>query len=146
MPVEEAGKFHYWRDPVFLACLAVYVVNRFLIKPNLHFYSPFFHGHLDDTLTIPVALPPYLLFYRWLRFRPDDEPPRSWEVGLHLALWLVCFKWFGPLVLHRGAYDPVDDWCIAAGGLGAWLLWQRRYFLSAFAPETEDAPSDAWTK
>ena len=125
MPAEKGGGFGYWRDPVFLICLATYVINRTLIKPNLHHYSPLFHGHLNDTLTVPVALPIYLLAYRWIGFRPDDKPPRWWEVGLHLAVWIPFFKWFGPVVLHRGAYDPIDDWCILAGGIVAWLLWQR---------------------
>jgi hypothetical protein len=124
MPPEKQGSFAYWRDPVFLISLATYVINRALIKPHLYYYSPLFHGHLDDTLTVPVALPIYLFVYRWIGFRPDDEPPRWWEIALHLAVWLVFFKWFGPVILHQGAYDPVDDWCIAGGGLVAWALWQ----------------------
>ncbi len=130
MPAETSGSFGYWRDPVFLACLALYGLNRTLIKPNLHHYSPLFHGHLNDTLTVPVALPIYLLAYRWIGLRPDDEPPRWWEVALHVAVWAVFFKWFGPLVLLRGVADPIDDWCIAGGGLAAWLLWQRGQLLS----------------
>jgi hypothetical protein len=124
MPAERSGKFGYWHDPVFLVSLAVYVINRALIKPNLHHYSPLFHGHLNDTLTVPVALPIYLLVYRWIGFRPDDEPPRWWEVALHVAVWAVFFEWFGPLVLHRGVADPIDAWCIAGGGLVAWALWR----------------------
>ena len=125
MPAEGGGRFGYWRDPVFLICLAIYVINRTLIKPNLHYYSPLFHGHLNDTLTIPVALPIYLLVYRWIGFRPDDLPPRWWEVALHVAVWMVFFKWFGPVILRHGVADPIDDWCMAGGGLIAWMLWQR---------------------
>jgi hypothetical protein len=102
------------------------VVNRALIKPNLHHYSPFFHGHFDDSLTVPVALPLYLLAYRWIGLRPDDEPPRWWEVGIHLAVWIFFFKWFGPVVLQKGAPDPVDGWCMLAGGVVAWVVWQGR--------------------
>jgi hypothetical protein len=126
MRVEEGAAFRYWRDPVFLICLAAYVVNRALIKPNLHHYSPFFHGHFDDSLTVPVALPLYLLAYRWIGLRPDDEPPRWWEVGIHLAVWIFFFKWFGPVVLQKGAPDPVDGWCMLAGGVVAWVVWQGR--------------------
>ena len=117
--------FHYARDPVFLAALAIYVVNRVLIKPHLHSYSPFFHGHLDDSLLVPVALPVFLLVYRLLGLRPDNAPPRSWEIGLHLVVWSVFFKWFGPVVLHRSVMDPVDVACYAGGGFVAWVLWQR---------------------
>ena len=127
MPAESRGEFGYWRDPVFLSCFAIYIINRLLIKPHLHHYSPLFHGHLNDTLTVPVALPIYLLAYRWIGFRPDDRPPRWWEVGLHVAVWIVFFKWFGPVVLHQGVYDLIDDGCIAGGGLLAWALWQRNW-------------------
>jgi len=124
MPADKGGGFGYWRDPVFLICLAIYFVNREWIKPNLHVYSPFFHGHLNDTLLVPVALPIFLLVYRWLGLRPDDEPPRFWEMGLHVLVWTIFFKWFGPTVLHHGVADPIDIGCFAGGGVLAWLLWQ----------------------
>jgi hypothetical protein len=123
MPVERNGGFGYWRDPLFLACLATYIVNRLFIKPNLHHYSPLFHGHLDDTLTVPVALPIFLLVYRIIGFRPDDAPPRWWEVALHVAVWDVFFEWFGPHYLHRGVGDPIDMFTIAGGGIASWLIW-----------------------
>jgi len=126
MPAERRGSFGYWHDPVFFVTLATYAINRLLIKPNLHQYSPFFHGHLNDTLTVPVALPLYLLVYRWIGFRPDDEPPRWWEVALHVAVWSVFFKWFGPVYFHQGVGDPIDIGCIAGGGLAAWIVWQLR--------------------
>ena len=123
MPAERSGTFGYWRDPVFLVCLVIYVINRLVIKPSLHSYSPFFHGHLNDSLTVPVALPIYLFVYRKINFRPDDQPPRWWEVVLHAAVWIVFFEWFGPKVLHQGVYDPTDSWCLAGGGLVAWAIW-----------------------
>jgi len=129
MPAKQRGSFGYWTDPVFLFSLAIYLVNRELIKPNLHHYSPFFHGHLNDSLTVPVALPVYLLFYRWIGLRPDDQPPRWWEIGLHLIVWCMFFKWFGPSILHHGVGDPLDDLSMAIGGIVAWLLWQHRWIL-----------------
>ena len=118
--------FGYQRDPLFLACLGAYAVNRLLIKPHLHSYSPFFHGHFDDCLLVPVALPLFLLVYRRLGLRPDDAAPRWWEIGWHLLVWSLFFKWFGPLVLHRSVADPYDVVCYAAGGVAAWLLWNFR--------------------
>jgi hypothetical protein len=131
MPAEKGGTFGYWRDPVFLVCLAVYVVNRLLIKPSLHHYSPLFHGHLNDTLTVPVALPIYLFVYRKIGFRPDDEPPRWWEVLLHAIVWDVFFEWFGPRVLHHGVYDPIDIGCLLGGGLVAWIIWSGTRLIRA---------------
>jgi len=123
LPRAQSPRFRYALDPVFLAALAIYVINRELIKPHLHSYSPFFHGHLDDSLLVPGALPIFLLVYRLLGLRPDNAPPRWWEIALHLAVWAVFFKWFGPVVLHRSVIDPVDVACYAAGGVVAWLLW-----------------------
>jgi len=140
MPAEKRGGFGYWRDPVFLVSLAIYAVNRVLIKPHLHHYSPFFHGHLNDTLTVPVALPIYLFVYRWIGFRPDDEPPRWWEVALHVAVWMVFFKWFGPVILRQGVYDPFDEGCIAGGGLVAWALWQRGRLMRAYGSGNKAMP------
>ena len=126
MPLEHNGRFGYWHDPIFVMSLTGYFFNRELIKPNLHHYSPFFNGHLNDCLLVPVALPLYLFFYRQLGLRPDDAPPRSWEVGLHVLVWIIFFKWFGPFILHRGVSDPIDDWCYLGGGVIAWLIWQHR--------------------
>jgi hypothetical protein len=137
MPPEVDGRFGYWRDPLFLICLGAYIINRTLIKPNLHHYSPLFHGHFDDSLTVPVALPLYLYAYRCLRLRPDDEPPRWWEVALHLTVWEIFFKWYGPVVLHHAVYDPVDFWCIGLGGLIAWALWQRDELLRVLVPKRQ---------
>jgi len=145
MPVE-GGRFGYWRDPVFLVCLAAYVINRTLIKPDLHHYSPFFHGHLNDSLFVPVALPIYLLAYRRLGLRPDDEPPRFWEMALHVAVWSLFFKWFGPFTLHRGVADPIDAWCFLAGGIGAWLLWQRDGLTRTFQSKKAGRPPASQSK
>jgi len=125
MLAEPDGNFGYYRDPVFLFSLAAYFINRELIKPHLHRYSPVFHGHFNDCLLVPVALPLYLLFYRWLRLRPDDQPPRFWEMAAHVLVWSVFFKWFGPSVLHHGAADPKDLLCYLGGGIVAWFLWNH---------------------
>jgi hypothetical protein len=119
-------RFGYWRDPLFLLGLAAYLLNRVAIKPHLHAYSPLFDGHFDDCLLVPVALPLFLLVYRWLGLRPDDAPPRVWEMAWHVLVWSIFFKWFGPVVLHRSVADPVDIACYAGGGVAAWLLWNFR--------------------
>ena len=123
MPADRRGDFGYLRDPLFLLTTGVYLVNRERIKPNLHHYSALFHGHLNDCLLVPVALPVFLLVYRLLGLRPDDAPPRFWEMMLHVAVWCVFFKWFGPAVLHRGVADPEDLACYSGGGVAAWWFW-----------------------
>jgi hypothetical protein len=123
MRAEGRRAFGYYSDPVFLLSLAAYFLNREVIKPNLHHYSAVFHGHFNDCLLVPVALPLFLLAYRWLGLRPDDAPPRFWEMALHVAVWSLFFKWFGPAVLHHGVADPKDLACYFGGGVIAWLLW-----------------------
>jgi len=126
MPVEASGRFGYLRDPLFLACAGLYVINREWVKPHLHHYSSFWNGHLNDCLFVPAILPVFLLFYRLIRLRPDDAPPRWWEVAAHIAVWVVFFEWFGPMFFHRGTSDWGDALCYAAGGAMAWLLWHAR--------------------
>ena len=125
MPAKPFAPFGYWRDPVFLTALGIYFCNREFIKPNLPSYSPFFHGHLNDCLLVPVALPIFLLVYRLLGLRPDDGMPRFWEIALHVLVWSVFFKWFGPRVLHHGVPDILDLGCYAGGGLISWLVWNK---------------------
>lgn len=124
MPAERSDRFGYLRDPLFLLSVGIYFINRELIKPNLHKYSPLFHGHLNDFLLVPVVLPLFLLFYRWIGLRPDNAPPRFWEITLHVVVWSVFFKWFGPSILHHGTRDWIDVGCYAGGGIVAWLIWQ----------------------
>jgi hypothetical protein len=141
MPVKRRGEhFGYLLDPVFLMAAGAYLVNRLFIKPHLtaqHIYSPLFHGHFNDSLIVPVALPLFLLVYRLLGLRPDDAPPRWWEVALHVAVWSIFFKWYAPVVLHHGQADPSDILCYAGGGLVAWLLWQRKALMRGFVSTTE---------
>jgi hypothetical protein len=127
-----AKTFKYWRDPLFLGALVMYAINRCLIKPHLTHYSPFFHGHLNDCLFMPVAIPVFLWVYRVLGIRSDNAPPRLGEVILLLAMWSLFFKGFSPLVLHRSVWDPIDIFCYAVGGLMGWLFWnfghQRNFY------------------
>ena len=47
--------FKYLRDPLFVACVVAYLVNRFAIKPAV--VGGFFHDHLNDLICIPVWVP-----------------------------------------------------------------------------------------
>ena len=60
-------------DPLFLGCCALYVANRWLVKP--HFPSAVFHDWCNDLLLIPCALPPLLLVHCWLGLRRRWPPP-----------------------------------------------------------------------
>lgn len=47
--------FGYRRDSMFQIAVIAYALNRCLLKPLLP--SPFLHGHFNDLLLIPAALP-----------------------------------------------------------------------------------------
>lgn len=107
--------FRYWRDPVCLSCCALYVLNRWVVKPHSH--SAFLRGHFNDLLLIPCALPLLLWLQRQLGLRRHDGPPTVSEIAFHLGIWSVLFEVIGPRLL------PVtgDVWDVLAYGLGAVL-------------------------
>lgn len=120
----EAARFRYAADPLFLAALAAYLLNREELKPRFGRHSPFLHGHFNDLLLVPVALPVFLWVYRRLGLRRGDGPPTFLEVAAHTLLWALFFEWLGPVRLHHGTGDWKDALCYAAGGLAAWAWWQ----------------------
>jgi hypothetical protein len=124
--------FGYLQDRLFLSALAAYALNRLVILPrfgvSVHFQFPwswrFLHGHLDDILMMPTALPVVLWIQRQLKWRTHDEPPGSGEMAGHLLIWSVMCKIIGPYFLHIGVADPLDLLCFAVGGFGACAWWK----------------------
>jgi hypothetical protein len=115
--------FRYFRDPLFLAGCASYVVNRWFIKP--HFHAGFFHSYFNDAWLIPCALPPVLWLHRRLGLRSHDAAPGAGEILSHLAFWSLLFEWIGPRLLMRSTGDPLDVLAYAAGALFAGWWWHR---------------------
>jgi len=115
--------FGYWRDRLFLVAVAAYALNRWGLKPHLP--SPFLHGHFNDLLLIPAALPVVLWAQRRLGLRKNDDAPSWTEMGLHLAVWSVICEVIGPHWLHHGTADLSDVLAYAAGGVLACLWWNR---------------------
>ena len=70
--------FLYLRDPLFLLCVGLYFVNRFILKQI--WLSGFVHEHLNDLICIPFWLPIMLFVQRRLRLRDGDESPRPSEI------------------------------------------------------------------
>lgn len=116
--------FRYWRDPLFIAGCALYVLNRWVVKPRVH--NPFLRFHFNDLLLIPCALPLLLWFHTRLGWRPRDQPPTWGETAAHLLVWSVLFEWIGPHVLARATGDPWDVAAYVAGGLLAAWWWNRQ--------------------
>jgi len=117
------SRFGYARDRLFLLAVAAYALNRWGLKPLLP--SPFLHGQFNDLLLIPAAPPLVLGLQRVLGLRQNDQPPSWTEMGMHLAVWSVICEFVGPFLLQRGAADPWDVVAYAAGGVAAYLWWNR---------------------
>jgi hypothetical protein len=117
--------FRYARDPFFLAACVLYAANRFLVKP--HFEDGFFHGHFNDLLLMPCALPPVLWLQRRLGIRDHDRAPAAGEIALHLFIWSAIAEWIGPTWLRHGVSDPWDLLVYAIGAVAALLIWRRLY-------------------
>ena len=121
--------FRYHADPVCIACLLIYPLNRYVLKPH-HIGGWFTHGYLNDVICLPLFLPMILLAQRRLGLRRHDGYPRWWEIAQHWAVFSVVFE----VVLPRmsGAFDTTaDPWDVvayAAGGVaaGAWWAWRGR--------------------
>ena len=116
------ARFRYCGDTLFLVASTLYAINRWLVKP--HTSSPFLHGHFNDFLLIPCALPPLLWLHRTLGFRSHDAPPTLGEIASHLVIWSVICEGIGPAFLPRTA----DIWDVAAYAIGACFaaVWWMR--------------------
>lgn len=125
--------FRYLRDRLFLAGVALYALNRWLVKPSMPEAEVFFRGHFNDLLVIPCALPPMLLLHRLLGLRRTDAPPQAGEVALHVCVWSIFFEALAPLVVRSARADLWDVFAYCAGGLASWAFWNRRAFRSFFA-------------
>jgi hypothetical protein len=117
------SRFDYLLDQLFLVAAGGYGLNRWLLKPLIP--SPFLHGHFNDLLLIPAALPVVLWVQRLVGLRNHDLSPSWAEMGLHLVVWSVICELIGPRILHRGTADVWDVVAYAAGGLAACLWWNH---------------------
>ena len=126
----EFRRFGYLRDPLFLACVVLYVVNRFWIKPNSDIY--FFHAWLNDVICIPFTLPPMLWLLRRLRLRFHDGPPTLMEMTIPLLIISWAFEIYLPNTAMFREVTVADPWDIVAYATGAvaaggfWFFWYKK--------------------
>jgi hypothetical protein len=121
-------RFRYLFDPLFVACLAIYALNRFAMKP--YFSFAFLHDHLNDLICIPFWVPIMLRTQKLIGLRAIDRAPNAAEIVIPLIIW----SWAFEVWLPRNAYfskwctsDPQDILFYALGALGASIFWNAWY-------------------
>ena len=121
-------KFRYLTDPLFLATVILYVLNRYIFEP----YIPcsFFTSYVNDLICIPFCVPIMLWMMRITRARRHDLPPTPSEIMIPLLIWSFAFELvfpnFGPFV-GRTIADPNDILCYAIGACFAAFFWRHWY-------------------
>ena len=121
-------KFRYLTDPLFMICLALYAINRFVIKVYLP--NTFSISYLNDIMCIPFWVPIMLFIMRRLGLRRGDQPPQSYEILIPLILWSVVFEiWLPRVPIFYGLAnaDHRDILFYTLGALIAAIWWQRYY-------------------
>ena len=118
------ASFRYAFDPIFIGSIALFAVNRWLLKPS-GFASVFSHGYVNDLLCLPIFLPMSLLLQRWVRIRSHDRRPLAWEIVQHWIVFSVMFELIVPR-LHgfRSTADPLDVVAYFVGGVVAGYGWR----------------------
>src|SRR3954469_7906801 len=110
-------RFRYLTDPLFLFCVVLYFLNRWVLKP--HFSNTFLHCYLNDVICIPFWIPIMLVVMKALRLRRNDSPPTGFEILIPLILWSWVFEAylpFTPMFKHLATSDYHDVLAYSIGG------------------------------
>lgn len=121
------GHFRYLRDGLFLSCLFLYLVNRWVLKtlvPNVLSQS-----YLNDLLCIPFWVPIMLFGMRASGLRRNDSPPAAHEILIPLLLWSLLFEFILPYwILENVAISDFNDvLCYTLGAFVAGVYWKFAY-------------------
>ncbi|HEX5243833.1 MAG TPA: hypothetical protein VFW23_11275 [Tepidisphaeraceae bacterium] len=123
--MNQRPKFHFFGDPICLASMIIYAVNRWYFKPH-HIGGAFTQGYVNDLLCLPLFLPLILGVQRLIGLRKHDAPPRMWEVVQHAIIFSILFEVILPRYprqFHTTA-DPWDAVAYLVGGVCAWMGWK----------------------
>ncbi len=121
-------RFRYLRDPVFLSSVLLYLVNRFLLKPNSSHW--FIHSYVNDFLCVPMLVPVTITLGRFMRFRRHDGPPNTMEIVFPVLIWSVLFEIVFPELDFWNQWvfgDPFDILCYCSSAVVAAHCWKRLY-------------------
>lgn len=122
--------FQYFRDPLFRCCVAIYLFNRWVLKPA--FDWTFLHGYLNDVICLPIWGTVVVAITARLGVRDRTAPPQGWELVVMLLIWSAMFEVWAPTHPYLSKYtigDPWDMLAYAAGGFASLMFWDRYYRL-----------------
>jgi hypothetical protein len=119
--------FRYYTDPICIACLIIYPINRWYLKPH-HIGGWFTHGYLNDVMCLPLFLPMILYVQRLIGLRTHDGYPRWWEILQHWVIFSVVFELILPTTprLFTHTQDPWNAVAYLVGGVIAGIIWKWR--------------------
>lgn len=132
-------EFRYLRDPLFLACVALYFVNRFVIRRVVD--SGFAHEHFNDLMCIPFWVPIMLWLQKSVGLRPVATVPSASEVFIPLVVWSLVFEFWLPTTIAFAAHSTADHRDIMWYAIGAMLAacwWRWWYDASTAATNVVD--------
>jgi hypothetical protein len=121
-------RFRYLKDPLFLFCVCLYFLNRWVLKPCLP--NEFSRCHVNDLICIPFWVPIMLFVMRKTGLRNDDVPPRPGEILVPLLVWSWTFELFLPhteLFRHLATADHLDILAYTIGAIFAAVFWRYWY-------------------
>jgi|WetSurMetagenome_2_1015567.scaffolds.fasta_scaffold1275264_1 hypothetical protein len=121
-------RFRYLTDRLFLLCVGLYFLNRFVIKRLV--VGGFFHDSFNDLICLPFWVPIMVFVLRKLGLRREDGPPRAEELLIPLVVWSVLFEVWLPHVRYYSRLTVADAGDIlwyALGGLIASEVWRFTY-------------------
>jgi len=121
-------RFRYLKDPLFLFCVALYFLNRLVLKP--HFSNAFLQCYLNDVICIPFWIPIMLFIMKALDLRKSDDLPTAFEILIPLILWSWVFEAYLPftsMFKHLATSDYRDVLAYTIGGGLSGLIWRFLY-------------------
>lgn len=136
--VKRKSKFRYLKDPLFLATMALYVLNRYIVRPLAIGKIDFFNCYFNNLICIPFCLPIVLFLTRAVRLRSHDEPPDIYELCFYLLMWSFFFEYVAPKYGRYLNYPVGDPWDVVfyvVGGLVAGIYWNCEISKSRIAKE-----------
>jgi hypothetical protein len=117
-------RFRYLKDPLFLFCVSLYFVNRWVLKPYLP--NEFSRSYLNDVICLPFWIPIMLFIMRRIGLRTGDAPPTAGELLIPLLMWSWVFEIYLPTVPffeHLATADYLDILSYTLGGCLAAAFW-----------------------